>query len=248
METQVEKLYSDIKHYNDSFKRLRYESAFEAYLYENRQCLNELRNKMDTYDSPEKAISRMSKQFVSKVAISFSDKQGNPPSWETQLSLNVFTTSYVLPAMLSMDSSLMKQLAEEICSCWRKTFKKSNISCATFQQLSEGFKNKPCYITTAICQSQGKADDCYELQLLRGYRDGYLSRVPGGEELISQYYEMAPKIVQAIDLLPNHDEVYTSIYEKQLLPCIKLIKEGKMEDTMKAYKAMAEALYKEYVL
>ena len=246
MEAQIEKLYSEIKYYNDSFKRLRYEAAFEAYLYENRTCLQELRDKMDTYDSPAKATERMSKAFVSKVKTQFAAADGKPPSWETQLALNMFTTSYVLPAMLSMDSSLMKQLAEEIAVCWRKAFKKSNISCATFQQLSEGFKSRPCYITTAICQSQRKPDDCYELQLLRSYRDGYLSLVPGGNELINQYYSMAPSIVNSINMKPGSHEIYDSIYKDHLLPCIRLIQEGKMEEAMKVYKAMAEKLYKEY--
>lgn len=247
MEAQIERLYSEMKYYNDNFKRLRYEGAFEAYLYANRQYLQELRDKIDTYDSPDKAISKMSKLFVSRVKNLFSGKEGSLPSWETQLSLNMFTTSYVLPAMLSMDSSFMKQLAEEIAVSWRKTFKKSNISCATFQQLSEGFKTRPCYITTAVCQSQGKEDSCYELRLLRSYRDMYLANTPGGEGLISQYYEMAPAIVMSIDTLPDKADIYHSIYQKLLLPCIHLIEESKMPEAMEAYKAMAEELYKKYV-
>lgn len=246
METQVEKLYYNINHYNDSFKRLRYETAFEEYLYANRQCLQELRDDMDTYESPAKAISEMSTRFVNKVAEIFADKKGRP-SWETQFSLNMFTTSYVLPAMLSMDSSLLRDLAEGICSCWRKTFKKSNISCATFQQINEGFKSKPCYITTAICQSLGKADDCYELQLLRSYRDGYLSHIPGGNELIKEYYSMAPSIVKAIDIVPDSYEIYARIYEDHLLPCIRLIEEDRLHEAMLKYKAMADELHKKYV-
>lgn len=34
---------------------------------------------------------------------------------------------------------------------------------------------KFCYITTAVCETFGKPDDCYELRLLRTYRDGYLA-------------------------------------------------------------------------
>lgn len=246
METQVEKLYYNINHYNDSFKRLRYETAFEEYLYANRKSLQELRDDMDTYESPAKAISEMSIKFVHKVAELFSDKKGKP-SQETQFSLNMFTTSYVLPAMLSMDSSLLKDLAEEICTCWRKTFKRSNISCTTFQQINEGFKSKPCYITTAICQSQGKADDCYELQLLRSYRDGYLSNVPKGKELIKEYYSMAPSIVKAIDMEPDCHDIYDRIYEEHLLPCIRLIEEDRLHEAMLKYKAMADELHKKYV-
>jgi len=246
METRVEKLYSNINHYNDNFKRLRYEAAFEEYLYANRQYLQELRDDMDTYESPAKAISEMSSQFVRKVAEIFADKKGKP-SWETQIALNMFTTTYVLPAMLSMDSSLLNDLAEGICSCWRKTFKKSNINCVTFQQINEGFKSKPCYITTAICQSQGKSDNCYELQLLRSYRDGYLSSIPGGNELIREYYSMAPSIVNAIDSKPNSHEIYNRIYEDYLVPCIKLIEEDKLQEAMLKYKAMADELHKKYV-
>lgn len=86
----------------------------------------------------------------------------------------------------------------------------------------------------------------YELQLLRSYRDGYLSNISGGNELIREYYSMAPSIVKAIYAKPDSHEIYDRIYEEHLLPCIKLVERDKMEEAMRAYKAMAEELYKEY--
>ena len=58
--------------------------------------------------------------------------------------------------------------------------------------------SKLCFITTAVCESQGKADDCEELQILRAWRDNVLRMMPGGEAMISVYYRVAPMALQAI--------------------------------------------------
>ncbi|GHU54664.1 hypothetical protein FACS1894132_09650 [Clostridia bacterium] len=56
-----------------------------------------------------------------------------------------------------------------------------------------------CYITTAVCTSLEKPDDCYELTLLRNFRDTFLKNQPDGETLIKPYYEDAPRIVDKIN-------------------------------------------------
>lgn len=41
-----------------------------------------------------------------------------------------------------------------------------------------------CYITTAVCGSFGKSDDCYELTMFRDFRDSWLRRQEDGKEII----------------------------------------------------------------
>ena len=70
-----------------------------------------------------------------------------------------------------------------------------------------------CYITTAVCKSLNKPDDCYELNLLREYRDQYLMGTKDGE-ICKEYYNIAPTIVKRIDRSPDASEIYADIWEK----------------------------------
>lgn len=60
-----------------------------------------------------------------------------------------------------------------------------------------------CFITTAVCDSFGKADDCYELTAFRNFRDKWLVNQADGKNLIAEYYNIAPKIVEKINSLSN---------------------------------------------
>ena len=55
-----------------------------------------------------------------------------------------------------------------------------------------------CFITTACCETLGLDDDCFELAVLRRYRDQVLAKRPGGKADIARYYELAPLILARI--------------------------------------------------
>jgi hypothetical protein len=57
------------------------------------------------------------------------------------------------------------------------------------------------------------ADDCDELQILRSYRDGYMSESPAREEMIKAYYALAPEIVSRINQEPRAREIFAALYE-----------------------------------
>ena len=67
---------------------------------------------------------------------------------------------------------------------------------STFEEINGGFRKRLCYVTTAVCRSLQKPDECYELKLLREYRDRYLVSSEGGKETIREYYNIAPTIVK----------------------------------------------------
>ena len=52
-----------------------------------------------------------------------------------------------------------------------------------------------CYITTACVHAKGLSDNCYELQILRMYRDTWLINQKEGKALIGEYYRIAPIII-----------------------------------------------------
>ncbi|WP_175057275.1 CFI-box-CTERM domain-containing protein [Streptococcus salivarius] len=93
-----------------------------------------------------------------------------------------------------------------------------------------------CYLTTASVNYMGLDDDCYELSILRNFRDTYMKSLPSGEQEISYYYNIAPKIVKAINNSESREEILSKIYFELIKPCVKLINEGELEQAHRKYK------------
>ncbi len=55
-----------------------------------------------------------------------------------------------------------------------------------------------CFLTTAVVEMRGEADDGPTLATLRKFRDGWLAETDEGRALIAEYYLVAPRIVEAI--------------------------------------------------
>jgi tetratricopeptide (TPR) repeat protein len=101
-----------------------------------------------------------------------------------------------------------------------------------------------CFITTAVCQSFSKPDDCYELTAFRNFRDNWLMYQNGGKQLVEEYYQIAPAIVAAINKNPQKYFLYFSIWQEHLLPCLQFIEEGKLDKCKEKYIAMVTSLKK----
>jgi hypothetical protein len=81
---------------------------------------------------------------------------------------------------------------------------------------------------------------------LRAYRDNWLAKTEQGAQVIEKYYEIAPKIVSAINDSDQRSAVYQRIYEKMVLPCVKLIEQGKMQETLELYQRWTLNLQAEF--
>lgn len=99
-----------------------------------------------------------------------------------------------------------------------------------------------CFITTAVCNNFGKADDCYELTTFRNFRDNWLINQSDGKSLINEYYEIAPKIVNKINQLTNSNEIYQSIWTNYLKPCLSFIENGDNQNCKNLYVDMVKNL------
>lgn len=55
-----------------------------------------------------------------------------------------------------------------------------------------------CFLTTAVVELRGEADDGHTLSTLRKFRDGWMAATPEGRARIAEYYTVAPRIVAAI--------------------------------------------------
>ncbi len=107
-------------------------------------------------------------------------------------------------------------------------------------------KSTLCFITTAVCKYFNKPDDCYELTTLRRFRDTWLALQNNGEDLIKEYYRIAPSIVTAIDSSENTDEIYIHIWNDYIQPCIKLIELSAYEECRDLYMRMVNELKDQY--
>lgn len=113
--------------------------------------------------------------------------------------------------------------------------------------LSSATKSDGCFITTAVCNSFRKSDDCYELTMFRAFRDNWLKKQSDGHQLIAQYYAIAPKIVESINKSTNAAKIYLNIWNKYLKPCLSYIEQGRNEQCKSVYVQMVQDLYKKYM-
>ncbi len=86
--------------------------------------------------------------------------------------------------------------------------------------LAAGQKCEPpegCFITTACCETLGLPDDCFELRMLRRYRDEVLATRPGGRQEIATYYRLAPLILARLPHAARARRL-SYLYARYILP------------------------------
>ena len=103
--------------------------------------------------------------------------------------------------------------------------------------------NGGCYLTTACMKHflNDFNDKCYELQLLRWFRDNFVSK-----EDVDHYYETAPIIVSAINQLPNNSVIYSQIYFDIIEYCVKAIEHRQYDAAYERYKDSILTLEEKY--
>jgi hypothetical protein len=99
-------------------------------------------------------------------------------------------------------------------------------------------KSEGCFMTTAACDVIGLADDCWELETLRTFRDGWLSEQIGGTTDIVHYYNMAPDVIQHISNRQDASKVWLKLYWQYILPSAVLVKFGFNKSARNHYSAM----------
>jgi len=103
-----------------------------------------------------------------------------------------------------------------------------------------------CFITTACVRVNGLPDDCIELQTARDFRDNYVRNLPSGEEIIREYYNIAPSIITEIDKRENSEEIYQNI-KREIDEALTLINLGKKEQAFTIYYNVVKRLKQEYL-
>lgn len=229
------------------FKKDTYSTLFTEYLEKNHEYFGAL-NQFLASDEDKNDYQELANHIIEYAENMLNQLESKIKKENLQLNLNMFMAIYFLPAILEGKQANAQEFADTVCEKWAVKFKGSNIKSADFASIQSGFKSKLCYVTTVVCKSLHKPEDCYELNLLKDYRDHYLVGTENGEELIQKYYDIAPTIVKRIDKTENAEEKYRYIWERYLKPCIAYIEHGEKEECGKTYIHMIEELQNQFVI
>ncbi len=93
-----------------------------------------------------------------------------------------------------------------------------------------------CFITQAVCGFQNKPDDCFELQVLRAFRDEWL--IHTHPEDVKEYYEIAPAIAEKLKTSKNVIQSMDVLYHSFIVPSIQYILKEQYEEAYSLYKLM----------
>ena len=157
---------------------------------------------------------------------------------------------FMVPMIRRLKLSVSEPFCEVLQKSWVSRYPKSPFYLGSYDDISAGFRKKflgLCFITTAVCEAEGKPDDCAELTAFRAFRDGYLRSCPDGADLIAEYYDIAPGIVTCINLCSDRAERYAAIRETYLQPCYEDLLAGRNEACKARYVRMVRDLEKQYL-
>ena len=161
---------------------------------------------------------------------------------------NLYMALFVIPAISYFKTEQTDALAKTLVQLWRKQYPQHPINVGNYEEISAGFKKRHfCYITTAVCESLGKGDDCEELRCLRDYRDHWLLLTKDGPALVDAYYESAPKVLEAMRERSDYKALCRELYTSYICPCIELIHEERYEDCKNRYIAMVRELEARFI-
>ena len=220
-----------------TFKRNQYPDGFQKFYMSMVPTLDAIERLYVSVGEPDTMLENMAQSFADQAKQLY-DQTPRRSREVFFINESLAVAGYVFPAILQYKGESSKALIEHIQKKWKSVFPKSNIKYATYEEIEKGFHRKWCYITTAACQVRGMDDACEELNLLRTYRDTFMACQEGGDSLIRDYYDIAPSIVKHINMRPDSEQIYDRLWDSYIAPCIKAIREGRMEDCLNLYSEM----------
>ncbi len=232
-----------------AFKKDTYYDLFERYKEENYGFFTAIKTALD--NAPQESLDGIYHQIAAAFIKNHEEEleriRKKNDKFSVQMDKNMFMAVFVLPSIREIRNKRADELSEAICKEWGKNFKDSNIIASDYDSIAQGFKRKLCYITTAVCQSLHKGEDCEELNIIKDFRDHYLSATEEGKALIEEYYDIAPTLVKRIAKDADAQTKYAFLWNTYLAPCVAFIQAGRPEECKETYRHMVEELKKEYM-
>ena len=232
-----------------AFKKNSYHTLFEEHKAQNYAFYTSVKQVLE-YASAEELdgiYRQIAGAFIADQRQVLEQVRKKNDKFSAQMDKNMFMVIYVLPSIKEIQDERADKLAEVICEEWRGAFKDSKIMASDYDSIMQGFKRKLCYVTTAVCQNLNKGENCEELQLIKDFRDGYLSSTEEGQALIEEYYDIAPTLVKRIARDERAQEKYVWLWNTYLAPCVAYIRSGELENCKETYCNMMEELRAEHM-
>lgn len=244
----IEQMFQEVLGAMQEFRKKSYDSTFEFLKEKYKETFEAIKVAYYGAENDQEEVLEAIASVFPQLALQEVDKIGSKRKREFKvMDYNMAMVSYVIPLLDSIRDDCMPRLIDVIIEKWNITFPTNKIGKSSYDSIKGGFKNGICYITTAVCKSLQKPDDCYELNLLRKYRDEYLlANTSHGVSVVKEYYDIAPTIVKHIDKKQNADQIYREVWNTYLSPCVTLIETNKNEECKDIYCRMVRDLQAKY--
>lgn len=249
IKAQLISLFDEMLNKVEKFNKASYNNIFLEAFKKYEDLVNEIAIKLE--DSPREIRASIIEEIAAILpdyAETILDKYSEKEKRNIAMNLNMNMVIYVLPVLTYSHENYCEKTAKKMVELWNaKNMTNLKLQYSTYESIAGGFKKKLCYITTAVCEYQNKPDDCYELTTLRNYRDNYLMQTEFGQDVVEEYYNIAPGLVMMINMQENKEDIYQHIYETYLSPCINYIEENKNQECCDLYMQMVRSLQKKYL-
>lgn len=247
LKQQLIEFFKESQNYQPYFKRKLYEEAFQKFFAEQRELLATIIELCEKAEDKDKIIDEIASVIPAFVHSKINEQTGKRKKESLVMDYNMNVVTFVIPVLTYSRNEYCDAVADKLVEHWNDGPVTMKIQKSNYEDLQNSFRNRLCYITTAVCESQNKPDHCYELNLLRKYRDDYLLGSPSGTALVERYYDIAPTIVSRINKEKNKREIYETIYNTYLSPCLLLIEQNRNEECQEVYTKMVTDLQKRYL-
>jgi hypothetical protein len=235
------------------FRKETYEESFRQYLEDHVPVWNMI---CDT-ETDDRRQEQVRTQAVDALIHSARERteniKGRSKREKMQYQLNLYMVSYVLPAVIAWQKRCnrpeeeTKAITDLICGSWQEAFG-ARIQASDYASIQAGFKQKLCFVTTAVCRGLQKPQDCKEIKLMKQFRDGYFSESTEGKQLIQEYYDIAPTIVKRISKEADPEEKYLYLWDTYIKRCVDYIENDRNEQCGCLYESMMSELKEEYMV
>lgn len=244
--TDLSILLEDNEAYMKQFTRDAYADAFEEFGKKYTDLYDSIAEEYNNSDDKSGFIKELTQTLIAPVQAEYEGLSRAKRS-NYLIDKNTLMVIYILPSINEYKGEYTQELLDVLIAEWNKAFNQK-IKLGTFSEINAGFRRKLCYVTTAVCKSLGKSEDCEEIRMLKNYRDTYLTAEPDGPELIDTYYDIAPTIVNRINKCADSDAVYEQIYKNYIYPCISYIESDRLSDCKDLYVKMMHNLKDKYMI
>lgn len=244
---RLDELFELILPLSVAFNKNTYEENFKTQYERFRPFFKELEESCKETAEMESFLEEVSDVIPNRLKEIISKESSKRKKEQVIMKYNLGMVSFIIPMFRYGRLEYCEEIVDRMIVKWNDNGTSMEIGKSTFEEIQGGFKNHMCYITTAVCRNLGKEDDCYELELLREYRDQYLMNQEDGKELVENYYDIAPTLVNRIDKKQDANQIYQGIWETYLSPCIELIEQNKMEECREVYSDMVYSLKNTYI-